>query len=271
MKRKIHFISGLPRSGSTLLAAILGQNPRFYARMTGPLEQMYASLLRTMSVGTNESSVMLSETQRRRILLTLTETYYEDFQEPVIFDTSRGWTAALPYISELFPDARVIACVRNPAWIIDSIERYVRSHCFQPSKLFPIEPHMTVYNRVEMLMKPGGLVAGSTYALRQAWFSEHATRLIAVPYETLTSHPREVMNCLYKLLDEEPFEHDFEHVTYDEPGIDALIGAPGLHKVAPRVQAPERQTILPPDIFNSYNQCFWATPEGNPRGVTILQ
>ena len=35
--RKFHFISGMPRSGSTLLAAILNQNPRFRAGMTSPL------------------------------------------------------------------------------------------------------------------------------------------------------------------------------------------------------------------------------------------
>ena len=34
---KLHFISGLPRSGSTLLAGILRQNPRFHAAMTGPV------------------------------------------------------------------------------------------------------------------------------------------------------------------------------------------------------------------------------------------
>ena len=34
--RKMHFISGLPRSGSTLLSAILRQNPRFYAAMSSP-------------------------------------------------------------------------------------------------------------------------------------------------------------------------------------------------------------------------------------------
>ncbi|WP_442939260.1 sulfotransferase [Nostoc sp.] len=31
---KIHFISGLPRSGSTLLGALLRQNPRFHASMS---------------------------------------------------------------------------------------------------------------------------------------------------------------------------------------------------------------------------------------------
>ncbi|WP_333154680.1 sulfotransferase [Microcoleus sp. B9-D4] len=31
------FISGLPRSGSTLLAALLRQNPRFHSAMTSPI------------------------------------------------------------------------------------------------------------------------------------------------------------------------------------------------------------------------------------------
>ncbi|MEG5055281.1 MULTISPECIES: sulfotransferase [unclassified Microcoleus] len=34
---KAHFISGLPRSGSTLLAALLRQNPRFHSAMTSPV------------------------------------------------------------------------------------------------------------------------------------------------------------------------------------------------------------------------------------------
>ena len=38
MQHGIHFISGLPRSGSTLLAGILRQNPRFHAGMTSPVE-----------------------------------------------------------------------------------------------------------------------------------------------------------------------------------------------------------------------------------------
>ena len=39
--RSIHFISGLPRSGSTLLAALLRQNPRFEAAMSGPLAGLF--------------------------------------------------------------------------------------------------------------------------------------------------------------------------------------------------------------------------------------
>ena len=47
---KIHFISGLPRSGSTLLAALLRQNPRFQVGMSGPLAGLFGALLGQMSV-----------------------------------------------------------------------------------------------------------------------------------------------------------------------------------------------------------------------------
>jgi sulfotransferase len=237
--------------------------------MTGPLAEMYISLLRSMSA-VNETAVMLSDTQRRRILEKLVEARYEELRELTIFDTSRAWCNLLPSISELFPAARLICCLRSPAWIIDSVERYVQSHPFRPATLYQFEASMSVYNRVDVMMAPGGLVAGSLHALRQAWFGEHASRLIGVTYDSLTRRPAEVMSCLYKLLGEEPFDHDFEHLKYDEPEIDALIGAPGFHRVASRVQISQRLPILPPDIFNSYNQCFWTMPDGNPRGVIVL-
>ncbi|MGH8137248.1 MAG: sulfotransferase, partial [Steroidobacteraceae bacterium] len=57
--QKFHFISGLPRSGSTLLSAILKQNPRFHAGMTSPLGDMVSTLVAEMS-GKNDFSVVIS-------------------------------------------------------------------------------------------------------------------------------------------------------------------------------------------------------------------
>ena len=44
MQKVVHFISGLPRSGSTLLAAILRQNPRFHAGMSSPVASLFMAL-----------------------------------------------------------------------------------------------------------------------------------------------------------------------------------------------------------------------------------
>ena len=45
---RFHFISGLPRSGSTLLAAILRQNPRFSAGMSSSLCPLFTSAINVM-------------------------------------------------------------------------------------------------------------------------------------------------------------------------------------------------------------------------------
>ena len=38
--KQYYFISGLPRSGSTLLSAILKQNPEFYADISSPVDRI---------------------------------------------------------------------------------------------------------------------------------------------------------------------------------------------------------------------------------------
>lgn len=90
--RQFHFLSGLPRSGSTLTAALLRQNPRFHAGMSSPVASLFESLIGQVSAGT-ELSTMVDADQRARLLRGLFDSYYADRPEPVIFDTNRAWTA----------------------------------------------------------------------------------------------------------------------------------------------------------------------------------
>ena len=73
----IHFISGLPRSGSTLLSALLRQNPRFEAGMSGPLAGLFGALLGEMSAR-NEFSVFIDDAKRQRILRGLFDNFYAE-------------------------------------------------------------------------------------------------------------------------------------------------------------------------------------------------
>src|SRR3954454_9251943 len=112
MQGDIHFISGLPRAGSTLLSAILRQNPRFSAGMTGPVGSLVDAMLRSMSMN-NETAIFITDEQRRALLQGIFSTYYAELPKGyVVFDTNRNWCARLPLITELFPRAKVICCVR---------------------------------------------------------------------------------------------------------------------------------------------------------------
>lgn len=269
MTMKIHFISGLPRSGSTLLAAILRQNPRFHAAMSGPLWGLFDSLVRNMGE-TNEYSMFISDAQRERIARSLFESFYAEMAgAKTLFDTSRGWCAQLPALAKLWPDAKVIACVRSPAWIVDSFERRAQQAPLRRGKVFP-ESAANVYARVDALMSQGGQLGPALQGFRQAWSGEQADRLIVVRYESLTENPAAVIGRLYEFVEEPPFVHDFEHLSYDEPEFDERLGMPGLHRVGEKVQPNRRTTILPADLFSQHDRSFWDVPGQNPRGVTVL-
>ena len=75
--RQFHFISGLPRSGSTLTAALLRQNPRFHAGMSSPVAGLFEGIISQVSAG-SELSTQVNEQQRVRLLRGLFDSYYAD-------------------------------------------------------------------------------------------------------------------------------------------------------------------------------------------------
>lgn len=271
MRSRIHFISGLPRSGSTLLAAILRQNPRFHAAMTSPVGSMYMALEAAMS-RRNETAIFIGNTQRRDILQGLFANYYRSIEtEKLVFDTNRIWCAKLPALTQLFPNARTICCVRNVAWIMDSIERLVRRNAFELSALFGFEPGYTVYTRVNRLASSEGMVGFALDALKEGFFGEQAQNLVLVEYEALARAPLSTLQHLYTVLEEPFFAHDLDNVDYAADEFDLALGAPGLHTIRRKVEWLVRQTVLPPELFRRFeNDAFWRWPQANIRHVPII-
>ena len=266
-----HFISGLPRSGSTLLAALLLQNPRFHAGMTSPVGALFSSMLNQFSAG-SEFGPVIDQPMRRRLLRSLFDTYYaEQSDKGIIFDTNRLWCAKLPALLDLFPNTKVIACVRNVAWVMDSIERLYRANPYENTKLFNDESERnTVFSRVDTLAQRNRLVGYAWSGLKEAYYGEHAQSLLLVEYELLAQAPDRCMRLVYDFIGEPWFEHDFEHVHYDAPQFDQALGLSGLHKVRPKVSMATRRTVLPPDLFTQYAALsFWQN--GNDSAANVIR
>ncbi|WP_158932907.1 sulfotransferase [Acidisphaera sp. S103] len=271
MKNGIHFISGLPRSGSTLLAALLLQNPALHAGITSGVGSLVGTILREVSQG-NETAVMIDDGQRQALLRGVFENYYHAIH-PIrtVFDTNRVWTSRLHLVADLFPNAKVICCVRNMPWIIDSIERLVRRNRWELSRIFDFDPAGTAYSRADGLSSRNGLVGFAYNAMKQAMHSEESDRLLLLTYETLSRNPAYAMERVYDFVGLPRFTHNFENISFDATEFDARLGTPGLHKVQRAVRAVERQTLLPPDLWRRYEgENFWHDAAFNKRGVRIV-
>jgi sulfotransferase len=273
VRHGIHFISGLPRSGSTLLAALLRQNPRLHAGMTSPTGSLFNAMLSAVSQR-NETAVFINDAQRARLLRACFEAYYAEIHpNQVVFDTNRQWTTKLPALSQLFPEARVICCVRNPAWVIDSIECLVRRNTMELSAIFNFEPSGTVYSRVEGLSKGDGMVGFAWNALREAVFGPQSDRIVLVRYESLTRDPLAALAAVYQAIGEPGFAHDPNKIEpcHEALEFDARLGTPGLHHVGSSVRTVARRTILPPDLFARFERdAFWEDPSNLPQAVRLI-
>jgi sulfotransferase len=272
VQKGIHFISGLPRSGSTLLAGILRQNQNFHAGMTSPVGALFNQLLGAMGA-TSEHAVFLDEEQREGVLRGLFDGYYRNIHtEQMVFDTNRLWCSRMPAIAKLYPDSKVIACVRDPVMVLDSFERLVRKNPLLVSRMFPGDANATVFTRVDHLSGKLGTVGFAWNALQEAYSGEQADKLILVDYEQLTREPKRTLNRLYEQLKLPRFEHDFDNVSYEEGGeFDVRLGIPGLHTLAQKVRYTERKTILPGELVRRFaDQCFWRDKNANPSKAIVL-
>jgi sulfotransferase len=167
----------------------------------------------------------------------------------------------------------VVACVRNVAWVMDSLERLYRADPYENTKLFADEAERnTVASRVETLAQRNRLVGFAWSALKEAYYGEHAKSMLVVEYELLAQAPDRVMRLVYDFIGEPWFEHDFENVEYDAPEFDEALGLSGLHRVRRKVSVEARRTILPPDLFQQYaSLSFWKDGAGSDANVIRAQ
>ena len=272
----VHFMSGLPRSGSTLLAAILRQNPTVVkAGYISPVAPMIVKLTSVMVEG--EYQTEFDSEIRDRILRGALLNYYGTVsapagQRPIIIDNSRIWCTRLGLVNALFPGAKVICCVRDPVWIIDSFERLIQKNPLLGSKIVPIERRGNLYSRIDHILSTDGPFGFCWRAFNEAYFGEMAHNLIVVDYDRLVSDPAGTMDILTDALQLPRWCYDFERIQCDEPvDFDQNLNSPGLHSVRERVGAIHRRLSIPPEIVSRLaGGTFWRDPGKNPGGAMVI-
>tara|TARA_R110000744_G_scaffold335730_1_gene441076 strand:+ start:6 stop:830 length:825 start_codon:yes stop_codon:yes gene_type:complete len=261
--KEMFFISGLPRSGSTLLSAILKQNPDVYADISSPVEEMVSTSIGVMSA--SESNQLIKEDKRKAILTGLVESYYSDVDRPIVFDTSRGWTAKTGVLKDLFPHTKIICCVRDLFWILDSFERITAKNSLYGAAFTDNESCQTVTTRCDALMdvKKHGQVVKTYYYLEEGLLL-NPDMIMLVEYEHLCKHPEIVTREVYEFIDKPYFEHDFDNVEYENKKFDKGLNMEGLHSVRGKVTWQPRTSILPKSVFEKYSgKEFWRPTKGD--------
>lgn len=221
----IAFMSGLPRSGSTLLSAILSQNPLIHAEGNSAVCQLMWDAQQSCEGAASEQLRATSRVATQDdIIRAIPWIYYKNATAQHIVDKCRSWT---------LPDNMAM------------IRRYITS---DPKVIVLIRPLAEVFASFARLRAVNGLdedvsdlmVPGTEPVMRS-----HAGAMLAqasgdpaflfVEYSELCDDPARAMDRIYTHCGWDAFTHDFDHVVNLHPEDDSVYGLVGMHEIRERV------------------------------------
>lgn len=261
MKKRYYFMAGLPRSGSTLLSAILNQNPEIHAGPSSPVvSTMYAieNHLRKDELYT----AFPKKAQANLIISSVINHFYSDIDKPVVIDKNRAWVAQIPYIEDYIEQkAKIICPVRDVeeilASMISMIRRNIKSagatrNNFIDEQLGRLRLPISDENRCNFIAGPNGILGMSLKAIRDGVAAGYIDRMLFVEYRDLVSNPESCMRRIYGFLNEPYYEHDFGNLenTFREND-QAIYGLGDMHEVRRQlaVTAPSPKDVLPAQVI----------------------
>lgn len=174
------------------------------------------------------------------------ESWYKDRAE-VVFDKGRGWNTQATLFHYLYPEGKMLVCVRDLREIFASVERQHRANPVLSEAQNPLQE--TTFARADSFFSPQGLIGHPVVGVEDL-LRNHYEWVYLVQYETFVKNPTLVMDRVYAFLGEEPFAHNFENVENKATDTDALYLNKFPHKGEGKIE--ERKTtwqeVVPQDI-----------------------
>ena len=271
-------MGGLPRSGSTLLSAILNQNPRFYS---GPSSPVLGAMVSA------HDNFMANELyhgypkpyQVNEIVGSIMGHWYSDVDKPVIIDKNRAWTSRVSIIEGyLHIEPKIIVPVRRVDEILTSILTMIHRNPFEEGQPrinfvdeFLVKNNIPINDeeRCNHLLNSSGIVYESLNAIMDGFKDQKRDKFHFIDYNDLVNDPQKELDSIYDFLGEEPFEHTFDGLSNEHREDDLnTYGLADMHEVHSELvkTSDYPSNVLPPSIIDLYNRNrqnleFWTEPE----------
>lgn len=263
---KLHFVSGFPRSGSTLMCNLLNMNPDFHATPTSPTIDMVMQMRKVFSHNPSYKNVnRLEEAGRFKAgVQAYLQAYYQD--KRVVFDKNRGWVNKLPIIDRIMgnEDSKVIFCYRNPVEVFQSIEsQYQKTIMMEnPDEMNNDLAFTTLYNRVETFVGQNfTLMSTPVSLLEDALTQGHGSRILIVRYDRLCSEPQKVLKMIHDFVGEPTMEYNFSQLKQSTFENDGAYNYKFLHRIREgEVKYSPTKINLPKEAIDRIEKRFeWIT------------
>lgn len=266
MKQRIFYQSSLPRSGSTLLQNVIGQNPDFHVTPTSGM----IDLVLGARVGYNAN-----QESKAGDLAAWKKGFYAFCSEGLngyaksltnkqyILDKNRAWGPYYSLLNKIQKGPKIVFMVRDLRAIFASMEKKFRLNPDIDTGELNNDTleNITTQQRVFTWSK-GFPIGYAVNKLHQSILDKTAENFLFIKYEDFCNNPQENLNSIYDFFNLERYEHDTSSIDQVTNENDALHGIYGDHTIRNKVE------MLPNDfeeilgkqtsdwIYNNYEWYF---------------
>lgn len=252
----LHFVAGLPRSGSTALMNLLAQNSRIFAAPISGMCGIFSGIFANWDKNEFHKE-MPNPDARRRVLRAVLDNYHGT-DRPVILDKDRMWVLHMARLEELLErPIKMIIPVRAIPEILTAFELLRKKDPLQLTGADDsIGPGSTLSARAAYFSGDGGPLGMAYNAMKDSVTGGYLDRMLFVDYNKLMDAPKMQLKRIYEFLEEPYFEHDFTLVKQIAHGDARSHGFPGLHDIRSEFKKISRspREMLGADLYAKYDQ-----------------
>lgn len=255
MSQKIyHFLSGLPRSGSTVISSILNQNPEVYVTPTSPMLNVAVEMQRSWREDPTVRANYFEE-QINNLTKAILPAFWQHRPESIIIDKGRGWAKNMPNASALFGyKVKVVVIERDLPSIMASWLTLIRKqkNCYVDHKLMMDGRIINDENRMgEMWFN---MVKDCMEGLRQIKI-DAPDQIVIVNYDNFVNNPQFEISRIENFLQLPLYQYDFDNIINDTTDDDLVAwGFEGLHTIRPKLEkvAKHPKEVLGNELYNRF-------------------
>lgn len=261
MSKTFFYLSGIPRSGSTVLATIVSQNPEIYTTPTSPMLDL---ILLNIENWTRVSATqkLHHPDQLKNILQGIYEYTYKHVEQPIVLDKHRAWPRNISLITNITKQKPKIICtVRDIPEVLASFISILEKNgnSYIDKDLIANNKPVTNTTRCRQLWEKYVSVPWTSLKLG---FENYRDCLHFVDYKEITETPEQAIDGIYKFLELKPYKHRFSNLNNPQPENDEAYGIKGLHDIRPELKriSPSANNIIGTDLVNYYRNLkleFW--------------
>lgn len=215
----IAYLAGMPRSGSTLLASLLNQNPDVFVSSSSPLcnalyhtERLWAEQI-ALEANPNPNGV-------NTVLRSVIPAFYANRDESLIIDKAFTWGTPenLANLVRFAPDEpKFIVMDRNRNEVRASLER-----------LFAQNPDCRLSPPDETISRCEASFVNLTKGMPE--------NCVIVHYDQLVDDTLAVLRRIYAFFGLPNYEHQLSDIRNTSTDDDDVWGVPQMHEVRPQIR-----------------------------------